>query len=89
METKLQRFAKVMFNYGVDRKRFYLRKWYLNSMNYIHESYKKLNLVSYGVAKKRKIKFFYKWRQAFLQNKKDYDSKIDGLKLMRKVMCGK
>jgi len=28
MERKLEKFARVMGNYGVDRKKFYLRKWY-------------------------------------------------------------
>ena len=36
-------------------------------MNFTHESYKKVNLIDYNVAKKRKIKFFYSWRSAFLR----------------------
>jgi len=45
METKLQRFARVISNYGVDRRRHYLRLWYRKAMNVIHENYKKTNLV--------------------------------------------
>lgn len=42
-------------------------------MNFVHENYKKLNLVEYNVNKKRKLKFYYLWRQRFLKNKKSYD----------------
>jgi hypothetical protein len=66
METKMTKFARVIFNYGVDRKRHFLRLWYRKAMNVVHENYKKLNLVEFNVDKKRKIKFYYKWRQAFL-----------------------
>jgi len=45
METKMQRFARVIFNYGVDRRRHYIRLWYRKGMNVVHENYKKLNLV--------------------------------------------
>ena len=63
-------------------KRHYLRLWYRKAMDFTHESYKKLNLVDYNVGKKRKICFFYKWRQAFLEKKKCYDSKLDAMKIL-------
>lgn len=66
MEKKLNKFGRVIFNYSKERKRTFLRKWYRKAMNVVHENYKKLNLVQYNVDKKRKIKFYYKWRQAFL-----------------------
>lgn len=66
METKMNRFGRIIWNYSMDRKRHYLRTWYRKSMNVVHENYKKLNLIDFNVDKKRKIKFFYKWRQAFL-----------------------
>ena len=62
METKMYKFTRIMTNYGTDRKRHYLRLWYRKSMNFVHENYKKLNLVEFNVNKKRKIKFYYKWR---------------------------
>ncbi len=55
-------------------------------MNFVHENYKKLNLVAANVDKQRKIKFYYKWRQAFLAHKKDYESKVDALSVMRKIL---
>ena len=45
METKLHRFSRIIFNYGHDRKKYYLRLWYRKAMNVIHENYKKTNLV--------------------------------------------
>lgn len=62
MEKKLHRFARVMCNYGLDRKRAYLRRWYINAMNFVHENYKKTNLIEYNVNKKRKLKFYFSWR---------------------------
>lgn len=66
MESKMQRFARVIYGYGEHRRRHYLRLWYRKAMNAVHENYKKLNLVQYNVDKKRRITFYYKWRQAFL-----------------------
>jgi hypothetical protein len=57
-------------------------------MNFVHENYKKLNLVSANVSKQRKIKFYYKWRQAFLSRKRAYESKVDSLNILRKVLQG-
>lgn len=89
MESKMERFAKVMFNYGKDRKRHFLRQWYRKSMNVIHENYKKLNLIDYNLAKKRKIKFFSLWRQAFLRKQTNFEAKIDAVKMWRKVILNK
>jgi hypothetical protein len=89
MERKMHKFTKVLTNYGSDRKRHFLRLWYRKAMNYIHENYKKLNLIEYNVNKKRKIKFYYKWREAFLTNRKHSDSKIDSLKVLRSLVESK
>jgi hypothetical protein len=62
METVLFKFARNIGTYGTDRKKFYLRLWYRNSMNFMHELYKKNNLVEFNVNKKNKLKFYYKWR---------------------------
>lgn len=58
----MHKFARVIYNYGVERKRSYLRLWYRKAMNVVHENYKNLNLIQFNVDKKRKIKFYYKWR---------------------------
>lgn len=79
-------FTRVISTYGIERKRYYLRLWYRNSMNFLHEHYKKLNLIEFNVGKKRKIKFFYKWRQAYLGKRKGKDGKRDGLQILRGLM---
>lgn len=89
MESKMHKFTRIMSNYGTDRKRYYLRLWYRNAMNFVHENYKKLNLIEYNVDKKRKIKFYFKWREAFLMNRKAYDSKVDSLKILRNMIESK
>lgn len=85
----MRKFVRIMSQYGTEKKRSYLRLWYRKAMNFTHENYKKLNLVEFNVSKKRKIKFYYKWRQAFLENRKNYDSKVDSLKVIRNLMLGK
>jgi hypothetical protein len=86
MEYKMNKFVRAMNSYNTDRKRTYLRLWYRRAMNFVHENYKKLNLVEYNVNKKRKIKYYYKWRQAFLEKKKDYDSKTNSIKMLSCLM---
>ena len=83
MEEKMHRFSRVMAYYGTEMRRFYLRKWYRRAMNYVHENYKKLALIDYNVSKKRKMFFYFKWRQAFLHNRKNYELKIESCKLLR------
>ena len=84
LETKMQRLARVVLGYWVERKRRYLRMWYRKGMDWEHENYKKLNLVDFNVNKKRKIRFFYKWRQAFLVKKRHFESKVDGMKVLQR-----
>ena len=66
-----------------------MRLWYRRAMNFVHEQYKKLNLVEFNVAKKRKTKFYFRWREAFLRNRKAFEGNCDGLKLMRALLSGK
>lgn len=89
MESVMYKFARTIGNYGQDRKRHYLRQWYRQAMNFVHENYKKLNLIEFNVSKKRKIKFFYKWRWAFLQKRKFFDSKVDAINVMKTLLEGK
>jgi len=83
METKMRKFTRTLSNYGTERKRFFLRLWYRNAMNFIHENYKKLNLVEFNADKKKKMIFFYKWRQAFLKNRKNFDNKTESIKILK------
>ena len=58
-------------------------------MNFMHELYKKINLIEFNVNKKKKLKFYFKWRQAYLNKRKHYDKKIDGLNIMKILVDGK
>lgn len=89
MESKLYTFTRVVSNQVADAKRHYLRLWFRHAMNFTHENYKKLNLVEYNVDKKRKIKFYFKWRQAFLNLKKSYECKTDSIKMLRCLVSNK
>ena len=67
VETIVHRFVRVLSDHHQEAERFYLRLWYRNSMNFTHENYKKLNLIDFNVAKRRKIRFYYAWRTAYLR----------------------
>lgn len=45
-------------------------------MNFSHELYKKLNLIDFSVDKRRKIKFYFAWRTAYLQLQQVQQSKM-------------
>ena len=40
LEKRIHKFVKVMREYTTERKRNSLRRWYRNSMNFVHENYK-------------------------------------------------
>ena len=52
-------------------------------MDFVHENYKKLNLVEFNVDKKRKMIFYYKWRTAFLHSRKNKECKADATKILQ------
>jgi len=85
-QTTLTKFGRILYNYGKDRKRHYLRLWYRNSLNFLHENYKKLNLVEFNVNRRRKMIHYYKWRSAFLQNRKSYESKSDSVRMLKSLV---
>jgi hypothetical protein len=58
-------------------------------MQFTHENYKKLNLVDYNVAKKRKIRFFYNWRTTFLKKKQETEAKIYSVTKICKIVKAK
>mmetsp|Transcript_39163 Transcript_39163/g.37523 ORF Transcript_39163/g.37523 Transcript_39163/m.37523 type:complete len:81 (+) Transcript_39163:1022-1264(+) len=58
-------------------------------MNFIHENYKKINLIEFNVVKKQRMRYFFKWRQAFLNRRKIMDGKADGLQTLKILMTGR
>ncbi len=57
-------------------------------MNFTHENYKKLNLIDYNVAKKRKIRFFYNWRTAYIRRRQVDESKLHAVVKISKIARG-
>jgi superfamily II DNA or RNA helicase len=54
-------------------------------MNFTHENYKKLNLIDFNVANKRKLKFYYTWRAAFQKRQKEAESKMHSVSRLAKL----
>jgi hypothetical protein len=88
VETIVHRFERVLGDHHYEAERFYLRLWYRNSMNFTHENYKKLNLIDYNVAKRRKIRFYYAWRTAYLRRQQVTQSKQHGVIKISKIVRG-
>lgn len=55
-------------------------------MNVTHETYKKLALIDHAVAKKRKVRFYFAWRTAFLRVQQDQEAKIHGVQRLLKLV---
>lgn len=85
LQRKLLKFVKVMGDYTTDQKRSSLRRWYRNSMNFVHENYKNQNLIRYNANKKVKTQFFYSWRKAYLLRERNHGLKMDGLNVLRRL----
>jgi len=80
MEKLMARFGRVLGRYGIDRKRWALRVWFRNAMDFVGSHYKKMNMIEHNVSKKRKMFYYFKWRQAFLQKKHKLGRNGEGLK---------
>ncbi len=76
VETIVQRFVRVLAEHHTEAKRRYLSEWYRKTMDFTHENYKKLNLIDYNVAKKRKLRFYFAWRSAFQRRQHEAESKM-------------
>ena len=57
-------------------------------MNFTHENYKKLNLIDFNVAKRRKIRFYYAWRTAYLRKQQITQSKSHAVIKISKFVRG-
>jgi hypothetical protein len=58
-------------------------------MNFTHENYKKLNLIDFNVAKRRKIRFYYAWRTAYLRKQQVSQSKVHSIVKISKIVRGR
>ena len=88
LETRVSKLHRILCNYVVDRKRFYLRVWYRKAFNVIHENYKRNSIIDGNVAHKARQKFFFLWRQLYLNRKRIYANKISAIKMLDRLSGG-
>lgn len=82
MEGSLRRLARILGNYGTDRKRQYLRDWYRRALNAVQEICNRNNLLDSKTKFKREQNFFYLWRQAFLNSRKSSHGRSEGSRVL-------
>ena len=88
LETKVNKLQRVLGNYIVDRKRFHLRVWYRKAFNVVHENYKRNTIIDGNVSHKMRQKFFFLWRQLYLNRKRIYANKITAMKVLNRMTGG-
>jgi chromosome segregation ATPase len=76
LELRLKKMQRILSNYTEDRKRSYLRLWYRQAFNVIFENYRRNAIIDGGVDLKMRQKFFFLWRQVYLNRKRIYSNKI-------------
>ena len=84
LESKATKLFRVLGNYIEDRKRSGLRTWYRKALNVVHENYKRNSLIDGNVEHQNKQKFFFLWRQLYLNRKRIYSNKILACKAMER-----
>ena len=89
LESKVSKLHRILGNYVVDRKRFYLRVWYRKAFNVVHENYKRNSIIDGNVAHSMRQKFFFLWRQLYLNRKRIYANKISAMNIINRLGMGK
>ena len=82
LESKATKLFRVLGNYIEDRKRSSLRTWYRKALNVVHENYKRHSLIDGNVDHNNKQKFFFLWRQVYLNRKRIFANKIACAKIV-------
>ncbi len=85
LETKVNKLQRILGNYVTDRKRSFLRIWYRKAFNVVHENYKRNSIIDGNVAHKNRQKFFFLWRQLYLNRKRIYANKISAMKMINRM----
>jgi len=78
--------VRVLAEHHQLNQRRALTLWYRNAMDVTHETYKKLALIDHGVARKRKVRFYFAWRTAFLRLQQNQEAKIHGVQRLLKLV---
>ena len=88
VETKVKKLQMILCNYIVDRKRSFLRLWYRKAFNVVHQNYKRNTIIDGNVSHKMRQKFFFLWRQIYLNRKRIYANKISAIKMINRMSGG-
>ena len=88
LESKATKLFRVLGNYIEDRKRTGLRTWYRKALNVVHENYKRNSLIDRNVEHNNKQKFFFLWRQVYLNRKRIFANKIACAKIVQRLTAG-
>ena len=88
LESKATKLFRVLGNYIEDRKRSSLRTWYRKALNVVHENYKRNSLIDGNVEYNNKQKFFFLWRQVYLNRKRIFANKIACAKVVQRLTAG-
>jgi hypothetical protein len=86
LDRCLNKLDRVVMKYLGDSKRRYLRLWYRNAFNCVHETRKRNQLIDGSVTFKRSQKFFYLWRQAFMKARKSNGSRQEAVKQLKRLL---
>ena len=88
LENKSSKLFRVLGNYIEDRKRSALRTWYRKALNVVHENYKRNSLIDGNVSYNNKQKFFFLWRQVYLNRKRIFSNKLACAKILKRLTAG-
>ena len=88
LESKATKLFRVLGNYIEDRKRSSLRTWYRKALNVVHENYKRNSLIDGNVDHNNKQKFFFLWRQVYLNRKRIFANKLACAKIVQRLTIG-
>ena len=88
LESKATKLFRVLGNYIEDRKRTGLRTWYRKALNVVNENYKRNSLIDRNVEHNNKQKFFFLWRQVYLNRKRIFANKIACAKIVQRLTAG-
>ena len=88
LESKSTKLFRVLGNYIADRKRSALRTWYRKALNVVHENYKRNSLIDGNVEHNMKQKFYFLWRQVYLNRKRIFANKIACAKIVQRMTTG-
>ena len=85
LETKLNKMQRILGKYIENRKRAQLRIWYRKALNVVHENYKRNSLIDGNVAHRLSQKYYFLWRQLYLNRKRIFANKIASCKLIDRL----